>query len=317
MVRSLLPPDLVEGLDVSKIRYLEIIELQDIPAIMTPNQAEQHDMIYPKPPVPEICEYCGTQLPYLGRRSLDKNMILSWDKPVLCGCEKAVTHRERDVREQELLRIQDDDLRRKEEQRKKINRLFEQSRMGERFKVRTFDTYKVNNKNRSAYETSLKYADNFQDYKSKGIGLIYTGQNGTGKTHLAAAITNKLIHQGTPVVFGTLITLLDKIKQSYTGDADESKILHLYSTVDLLVIDDLGKERTTEWVLEKLYHVVNERYEKNLPIVITTNYDANSLIQRLSLKGDPGTSQAVVSRLYEICRGEEFSWEDYRMSGVI
>ena len=79
--------------------------------------------------------------------------------------------------------------------------------------------------------------------------------------------------------------MLDFIRDSYSdSEVSDKDYLNLYSSVDLLVIDDLGKEKPTECVLEKLFLIVNNRYNNYLPIVITTNYNRNQLRERLCIK---------------------------------
>ena len=79
--------------------------------------------------------------------------------------------------------------------------------------------------------------------------------------------------------------MLDFIRDSYSdSEVSDKDYLNLYYSVDLLVIDDLGKEKPTEWVLEKLFLIVNNRYNNYLPIVITTNYNRNQLRERLCIK---------------------------------
>lgn len=75
-----------------------------------------------------------------------------------------------------------------------------------------------------------------------------------GKTHLACSIANKFIENGIPVIYGTLINLLAELRNSYEIDngISEMEIIKLYGNVNLLIIDDLGKEKTSEWGLEKL-----------------------------------------------------------------
>ena len=103
-------------------------------------------------------------------------------------------------------------------------------------------------------------------------GLFVTWAYGAGKTYLASCIANEIIKDEKSVIFGTLIQLLDLIRNSYSdSEVSDKDYLNLYSSVDLLVIDDLGKEKPTEWVLEKLFLIVNNRYNNYLPIVITTN----------------------------------------------
>lgn len=126
---------------------------------------------------------------------------------------------------------------------------------------------------------------------------------GFGKTHLACSIGNELIKNGITVVYGTLINLLAELKNSYEQDNNisEMQIMKLYKNVQLLIIDDLGKEKPSEWGLEKLFTIINSRYENNLPVIITTNYNQDSLIKRLSINGEIETVKSIISRLYEMC----------------
>lgn len=136
-----------------------------------------------------------------------------------------------------------------------------------------------------------------------------------GKTYLASCIANEIIKNGKAVIFGTLIQLLDFIRDSYSNsEVFDKDYLNLYSSVDLLVIDDLGKEKPTEWVLEKLFLIVNNRYNNYLPIVITTNYNRNQLRERLCINKNYSIVDSIISRLYEMCCGIEIKDDDHRMS---
>ena len=109
--------------------------------------------------------------------------------------------------------------------------------------------------------------------------------------------------------------MLDFIRDSYSdSEVSDKDYLNLYSSVDLLVIDDLGKEKPTEWVLEKLFLIVNNRYNNYLPIVITTNYKRNQLRERLCINKNYSIVDSIISRLYEMCGGIEIKDDDHRMS---
>lgn len=124
-----------------------------------------------------------------------------------------------------------------------------------------------------------------------------------GKTHLACSIANELMKNGISVIYGTLINLLANLKNSYeiNNNISEMEIIKLYENADLLIIDDLGKEKPSEWGLEKLFTIINSRYENNLPVIITTNYSQDLLVKRLSLNGEIETAKSIISRLYEMC----------------
>lgn len=150
-------------------------------------------------------------------------------------------------------------------------------------------------------------------------GLFVTGAYGVGKIYLASCIANVIIKNGKAVIFGTLIQLLDFIRDSYSdSEFSDKDYLNLYSSVDLLVIDDLGKEKLTEWVLEKLFLIVNNRYNNYLPIVINTNYNRNQLRERLCInKKNYSIVDSIISRLYEMCGGIEIKDDDHRMSDFL
>lgn len=108
-------------------------------------------------------------------------------------------------------------------------------------------------------------------------------------------------------MFGTLINLLNEVKDTYTMEnKTESFIIEKYSKVPLLIIDDLGKERPSEWTLEKLFTIINNRYENNLPVVITTNYNRERLRERLASNVNYEIVDSIISRLYEMCKGINF-----------
>ena len=140
------------------------------------------------------------------------------------------------------------------------------------------------------------------------------GNNGVGKTHLACSIANELIKNGIPIIYGTLINLLAELKNSYDSDNNisEREIIKLYEKVNLLIIDDLGKENPSEWGLEKLFTIINSRYENNLPVVITTNYNRERLRERLANNVNYEIADSIISRLYEMCKGISLNGKDKR-----
>jgi DNA replication protein DnaC len=249
------------------------------------------------------CEYCKNKL---YRKTIEwelygtkRTITLDYER---CNCNDAQAYwNEYDLKKLRILE-EEKKLELMQEFSKRVERIIKNSKMSKRNLSYKFDNFAPNDSNK-------KVLDNLKNYSEKlvnGIekkGLILVGNNGVGKTHLACSIANKLIENGIPVIYGTLINLLAELRNSYyiNNNISEMEIIKLYENVDLLIIDDLGKEKPSEWGLEKLFTIVNSRYENNLPVIITTNYNQNSLVERLSLNGEIETAKSIISRLYEMC----------------
>jgi DNA replication protein DnaC len=115
--------------------------------------------------------------------------------------------------------------------------------------------------------------------------LLLHGPAGAGKTHLAAAIGNHLVQQGLFVLFAGVPDLLDSLRRSYGDRRDGGHAADLLTRViqaPVLILDDLGAERETEWVREQLYVVINRRYTGLQPTVFTTNVRLQDLDPRIA-----------------------------------
>lgn len=181
-------------------------------------------------------------------------------------------------------------------------RIVADSDLGERFSMRTFDTFDQSKQQR-AYDIARKYVQVYHSPIMKGVGLVFTGNTGTGKTHLAAAIANDLIRRyRIRVRFINYVELLDEINKSFNGN---EPILDKFKRAELLILDDIGREKVTDFTNKTLYSIINYRYEHLLPTIITSNYRASELASRVGA--------ATVSRISEICRGVQINGADYRI----
>ena len=131
-----------------------------------------------------------------------------------------------------------------------------------------------------------RYVENFPKMKAKGKGLMFLGGFGTGKTFLAACIANALLDEGFSVLMTNFPRLVNTIHGMREGKQEYIDSLNKYS---LLIIDDLGVERQSEYVAEIVQNIVDSRYRAGLPMVITTN---------LSPKDFSETQDVAKSRLY-------------------
>ena len=195
----------------------------------------------------------------------------------------------------------------KETTEKLVRGMMDRSRIGKRFRDRTFERFEINAKNKSAYDICLNYVENFKGLSEKGNGLVMLGAVGSGKTHLAASIANYIIAEHKiQVVFGSVVSLLGEIKATYSDDStiNETEILNELKKTRLLIIDDLGKEKTSDWVSEIFYSIINYRYENYLPVIVTSNLTLKELAEKVG--------EATVSRLLGTSRVIKFEGKDYR-----
>jgi DNA replication protein DnaC len=183
--------------------------------------------------------------------------------------------------------------------RKQAERIRKDSNLGTRFQRRTFQTFE-RERDPTAYDTCTDYVKTYT--KSERNSLLLIGGVGTGKTHLMASIANQLLDNGIPVLFDTFDGHLHKLKAEFNGDG--KGYLRKMQSIDMLMMDDVGKEKQTDWSRSIMFDIVNYRYEHILPIVITTNLTTKQLADYF---GD-----AVWSRLCEMCRGAQMSGTDYR-----
>ncbi|MDH4067376.1 MAG: ATP-binding protein [Dehalococcoidia bacterium] len=114
--------------------------------------------------------------------------------------------------------------------------------------------------------------------------LIFQGVNGCGKTHLAAAIANYRLAQGKPVLFVVVPELLDHLRSTFSPDSKISydEFFEKLKETPLLILDDFGEQSTTPWAQEKLYQLINYRYNARLPMVITTCLSLEEIEPRIS-----------------------------------
>lgn len=223
-----------------------------------------------------------------------------------CSCLEAESLRIDAEKEAERIQAEDELQKEREIEQQRISnikRLF--AKIPEGLRAKTFETFKVNAFNQAAYETARQYAATFPSPQ----GLMLFGPCGTGKTHLVLAIAIEQIKKNLSVIFGTVPALLDTIKATYDDDkGKEQKVVNALKNCSLLVLDDLGKEKPSEWVEEKLYEIINYRNTWNKPILVTLNIGLQSIKKRY-----PWNGEAIVSRLFEMCKGVKLDGPDHRI----
>lgn len=242
------------------------------------------------------CEYCGRKLTPIGLEYLYANFSPDNIEYERCTCKKAQDYwRKKDE--------QDYEIAKRNHFREIINNIYKQNYIGMKFQNLNFENFNSNSENELAIAIAKDYVN--KNIKSKCTnGLIIMGKSGVGKTHLAASIANKLIENDKIVLMGRLTTLLDMIKETFKDNMkSENELIELYSNADMIIIDDLGKEKISNWALEKLYTIIENRNENKLPIIITTKFDKQGLIERFSQSKDEQLVDAIISKLYQMCYG--------------
>jgi DNA replication protein DnaC len=158
----------------------------------------------------------------------------------------------------------------------------------------SFDRPPVTDIDRQIVAATRRFADRIDTHLDAGRGLWLMGPVGTGKTTLAMLVSKAALKAGRSVAIYSLPRLLNEIRDTYRAERSHIGLLDRLTAVDLLHIDDVGAERSNDWVLEELYSIVNARYEDQRSMVITTNIlDREELCQQIH--------ERTVSRLTEMC----------------
>lgn len=199
----------------------------------------------------------------------------------------------------------------KREKVERIERLFKNSGLGERFKGCSFDNWRQRPGTEKAYKAAHHYNENISSNIRDGKGLLIFGSYGNGKSHLAAVIANTAVKNGFATIFERVPKLLAKIRATYQGcgDVTEYQLLKALTDADLLVMDDAGAEKWTEWTEPMLYTIVDERYSYQKALIITTNSTLDELEKKIGPR--------AMDRLLEMCeivenRGTSFRKERAR-----
>jgi DNA replication protein DnaC len=175
-----------------------------------------------------------------------------------------------------------------------------------RYRDVAFDRPPVTEIDPQVVTATHRYADAINDKLDAGRGLWFMGPVGTGKTTLAMLVSKAALKAGRSVAIYSLPRLLNEIRDTHRAERSHLDLLDRLIGVDLLHIDDVGAERTTDWVLEELYSIINGRYEDQRAVVITTNIlDREALCEQIT--------ERTVSRLTEICDELPLLGHDRRM----
>lgn len=210
----------------------------------------------------EKCQICGCSL-WKSCNILGRERVVR----IKCRCEIEETERKRGTEKSK-------------EKQMRLESIIRNSLMDKKFRDCTFENWDFGKGSKQMYELGKKYAANFKRCKAEGLGLLIYGNPGNGKTYLTSCIANELLKQYVPVICVSINALLGRIQDTYNrwGREAEADVIRSLINADLLIIDDLGTEKSSDrsdWSRSMIYNIIDSRYRSQLPLIITTNLNIN------------------------------------------
>lgn len=207
-----------------------------------------------------ICPYCGkTIAPFTFYLNGKKHT----SQPI-CECEAKADEKFKRSLE-------------KRERKERFEQKYSTLACSSKYKSCRFDNFELDEKNQAAYTAAIRFAQSYP----VGVNLFIHGRPGNGKSHLAAAIAGQLNSDETIIVFSTFTEALEKIRATFSGSNDnEAAIIGALTACDLLILDDLGVEKPSEFSCDVLYRIVDSRMRNERVTVYTSNYSPAALGKR-------------------------------------
>lgn len=197
-----------------------------------------------------------------------------------------------------------EEAEKKKQEMQRLERLRASSLMDAKLKAARLNGYQIDGDNQKIYNLAEKYVRRFDEMYEKKQGLLFWGTVGTGKSYTAACIANELLEQMIPVVMTSFV----KILQNIQGNPDEEeKIMAGLNVAKLLIIDDLGAERSTDYALEKVYNIIDSRYLSGKPLILTTNMTLKEMQETQDIR-----YKRIYDRIFEMCFPVRFAGRSWR-----
>lgn len=240
-----------------------------------------------------MCGNCKTSRQKIIKNKFGEEDAIVWQK---CECRekewlKRETRRERE--KEEKIRAWH-----KEEELKVIQRLKDVSLMGAKLDKARFEFAETTKENQRNIKLCKSYVNKFDKMEKNSQGFLFWGDVGTGKSFAAGCIANELMERGVSVLVTSLVKLIE-IMSSFNKSGyheDVARLMKQLSTVKLLIIDELGAERYNEWTHEKIYQIIDARYNADLPVIVTTNLTLQQLQEETEID-----KKRIYSRIIEKC----------------
>lgn len=236
------------------------------------------DMERPESKILSRCSVCGEavekiiQYPHLDGSRKTKPIQVH----CTCKCERDAY-------------LQKEKKRQFEEEQRRIDMLRNLSLIDVKFRNARLSTFKVTDENRRLYNIAERYVQHFDEMYEKNRGILFWGPVGTGKSYTAAVIANELLDRKISVVMTSFINML-------RGNLNSDDVVDRINNARLLIIDDLGAERNTDYALEKVYDIIDSRYRIGKPIILTTNLEMSQMKSCEDIRYG-----RIYDRIFEMC----------------
>ena len=237
------------------------------------------------------CKKCNTQRTCFG---------ITQKVRCICKCKAEEMKRKEEIEKQK-------------EKQKRVEKLRCNSLLGDKYKQVKFENTDVTDEQfQKVFNRCKKYCEVADVVLNRGIGIYLYGTKGTGKTRLTACMANEMMNEYYSVLFTNFSEISKYIRSTFgKTNASEYDFIEKLANIDFLFIDDFGTEMVNRndqdlWLQEKIFDVINKRYNNNKPIIFTSNYSLIDLIQQR------GVADKTIDRINEMCEIMKLEGRSYR-----
>jgi len=241
---------------------------------------------------PKEGDYYQDDILYCGNCKTPREKVIKGVK-VPCNCKCMNEARAKDKAD-----------RQEKERQRNIENLRSLSQIEKRYREIDFSKLIVNEENKEPVSVAKYYVENFEKMLGRGQGLIFYGPVGTGKSFIAICIANELIKREVPVIMTSFVRILQDIQ---SPDMNEGEYFKNLNNASLLIVDDLGTERSTDYANEKVYNVIDNRYRIGKPVIFTTNMMLSDMMNNPDIR-----YKRIYDRIFEMCYPVQVKGQSWR-----
>jgi DNA replication protein DnaC len=175
-----------------------------------------------------------------------------------------------------MARAQEEEQQKRKEaaqHERRVQEAFSRSAIPRRFQTRTLDNFRIieGTDSGKVLSTMISYAAEIKQAVTTGRSMIFCGNPGTGKTHLACGIANAAIQAGHTALYTTAYDAILSVKETWRGNGSEREAVNLFTRPDLLVLDEVGVQFGTDAERQIMFRIINRRYEEMRPTIMVSN----------------------------------------------